>query len=104
MLLQALSQALVRGVSCRRTRVHYDIDGGQLVLMRAEGFPNQALYAIATHGITDGLGGNRQPKARRRQRIHLHCERKPSIRMAAAFFVNAIEIRFATQSLRWPEA
>lgn len=101
---QAFDQALIGSISRRGTSIHYDIDCGQVVLMGAKGLANQALYAIAAYRVANRLGRNRQSQARCGRRIHPYGQRKESIRMTAAFFVRAIEIRFATQSLRRPEA
>ena len=103
MLLQALSQALVRCIPGRGSSIHYDIDRGQFVLMGSKRLANQAFYAIAPHRISHRLGSDRESQARCRQGVQAHCKCEQAIRMAAALFVHAIEIGFATQALRWPE-
>lgn len=96
MLFQALGQAAARGISGRRAGTYYDIDGGQLVLMKTERFANQALDAIAPDGVTHGLGGDGDTQSWKRQLIGSHDDREHRIGVAAALLVHAIEIRLAT--------
>lgn len=104
MLVQALGQTLVRGISGCRTGVYYDIDRGQFVLMRSKGFADQALYAIASDGSANDFRRDGEAQPCRRQGIGSHHECEHRIGVSATLLVRAIEVRFATQPLRGCEA
>jgi hypothetical protein len=63
MLFEAARDRCVVRIARGRARVDYEIHCGQLMLMLAKRFPNEALDAIASHRIPHDAGGDRQPKA-----------------------------------------
>ena len=63
MLFEAARDRRVVRVARGRARVDYEIHCGQLMLMLAKRFPNEALDAIAAHRIPHDAGGDRQSKA-----------------------------------------
>ena len=63
MLFEAARDRCVVRIARGRARVDYEIHCGQLMLVLAKRFPNEALDAIAAHCIPHDAGGDRQSKA-----------------------------------------
>lgn len=104
MLFQAVRDVRVgRGARCRAC-VDDDVHRRQLVLVRTERFPNQALHAVAANSIAHRFRSNRQSQACDRSGVESHDEREEGIRLTTPVLIYAIEIGFTAQPLRGCEA
>ena len=81
-------------------RVDYEIHCGQLMLMLAKRFPDQAFDAIAAHRIPHHAGGDRQSKAGNGRAGVTRKYREESVGRAARVTIHAIEFRFLPEALR----
>jgi hypothetical protein len=100
MPFEAARDRCVVRVARGRARVDYEIHCGQLMLMLAKRFPNEALDAIAADRIPHDAGGDRQSKAGNGCSGVTRKYREESVGRAARVTIHAIEFRFLPQSLR----
>lgn len=59
MLFQAARDDGIVRITGARTSIDDDVHRGQFMLMLTKRFPNQALYAVTLHGVTDDACGDR---------------------------------------------
>jgi hypothetical protein len=89
---------VVRVARCG-ARVDYQIHCGQLMLMLAKRFPDEALDAITTHRIPHDAGGDCQSKARNSPARVTRKDREESVGRTARVTIHAIEFRFLPEAL-----
>ncbi|HEY7641162.1 MAG TPA: hypothetical protein VH814_15655 [Steroidobacteraceae bacterium] len=100
MPLETARDRCVVRISRARARVDYEIHCGQLMLMLAKRFPDQALDAIAAHRISHDAGGDRQSKPGNGRAGVPRKYREQSVGRAARVTIHAIEFRFLPEALR----
>jgi hypothetical protein len=100
MPLETARDRCVVRVARGRARIHYEIHCGQLMLMLAKRFPDQAFDAIAAYRIPHDAGGDRQSKTRNGRTRVTRKYREESVGRAARVTIHAIEFRFLPEALR----
>ena len=100
MPLEAARDRCVVRVARSRARVDYEIHCGQLMLMLAKRFADEAFDAIAADGIPHDAGGNRQSKAGHGRAGVTRKYREEGVGRAARVLVHAIEFGFLPDALR----
>jgi hypothetical protein len=98
--LETTRDRSVVGIARCRTSVDDEIDGGQLMLVQAEGFANETLDVITTDRVADDAGGNRQSKAGRCCAGVAREDREVGVGAAARITIDAIEFGFMPEALR----
>ncbi len=63
MTFEAAQDRIIVCVSHSTAGIDHDICGWQAMLVKAKGFPDQALDQIATHRVPDSPCGNGQPES-----------------------------------------
>jgi hypothetical protein len=81
-------------------RIDDEIHCGQLMLVLAKRFPDQALDAIAAHRIPHDAGGDRQSKAGNGRAGVSRKYREAGVGRAARVTIHAIEFGFLPEALR----
>jgi hypothetical protein len=87
---------IARAGACIDDEIHC----GQLMLMLAKGFPDQAFDAIAAHRIPHDAGGDRQSKAGNARAGVSRKYREAGVGRAARVTIHAIEFVFLPEALR----
>ena len=100
MPLEAACDGCVVRIARAGARVDYEIHCGQLMLVLAKRFPDEALDAIATYRIPHDAGGDRQSKTRHACTGVSRKYREESVGGAARITIHAIEFRFFPEALR----
>jgi len=100
MPFEATCDRRVVRIACAGARIDDEIHRWQLMLMLAKRFPNETFDAIATHGIPDDAGGDRQSKAGNRRTGVARKYREQSVGRAACITIHAIEFGFLSETLR----
>lgn len=103
MLFETAKNRRILRIARTGTCIDDDVDGGQLMLMQAKGFPNEALDAVTTHGSANDAGCDGKSKSSLRPLIGAHEDRERSIGKPSRIFVDAIEVRFIVETLRRSE-
>ncbi|HKU14531.1 MAG TPA: hypothetical protein VJQ52_09060 [Steroidobacteraceae bacterium] len=95
----ARDRGIVRVASCG-TRIDDEIHCGQLMLMLAERFADEAFDAVAADGVPHDAGGDRQSKAGHGRAGVTRKYREESVGRAARIPIHAIEFGFLPEALR----
>lgn len=96
---ETAADARIVGITNTGTGIDHDVDVGQLMLVMAKGFPDQAFDSIASDRVADQPSGRRQSEARpivaaAADEQSEHCVTQPP-RVA----IDAVELRFVVKSL-----
>jgi hypothetical protein len=92
---EALPNSSGRRAAGRCTRTDDNVGGRQLGLGQPEGLANYATKSVASDGISDGLGSNRQAEPRVTEAVRTYSHRKMGIVEAAPESVRRIEVCLA---------
>lgn len=100
MLFEAAHDRGVVRIARTGTRIDDEIHCGQLMLMLAKRFPDQALDAITAHRIPHDAGSDRQSKAGNGCAGVSRKYREAGVGRAARVTIHAIEFGFLPETLR----
>lgn len=103
MFFQAAHHGLIVRIAGTCACIDDDVDSGQLMLVKPERLPDQALDTVASHSVADHSCGDRQAEPRRGCIIGTDEDRELTIGETSRIFVDAIEIRFVMEALRRSE-
>ena len=104
MALERAHDRRIVGIASACTGVDDDVDSGQLMVVVAKRFPNQALQVVPTDRITDDAGSNGESQARAGTVVDANenCEEGIGDRSpceTSRILVDAIEVRFVMETL-----
>lgn len=100
MFFEAAQDRRVVGIACTVACVDDDVEGGKIMLMQPERFPDQTLDAIASHGAADDACCDRQSEPGSRSAVRPDEDGEQRIGETFRILVDAIEVRFVMKTLR----
>src|ERR1044071_2856312 len=99
MTFQAAQDAGVVGITSTGAGIDHDVDVGQLMLMLAKGFSDQAFDPIAPNSAAHHSGSRGQSEARRMVAAVADEDGEHCIAQATRIAIDAIEVRFGVKPL-----